>query len=219
VIPYVGETRSRALRAEATAIGCGLVVVRGRLGKAAVGAWPRWFYDNGAFEDWRAGRAFDAATFELEINALAEGCRAPTSGGLRAPKPDFVVLPDRVGDGGESLGISLDWLGRLGSVLPWALAVQDGGVPEEIPWDAPPSVLFVGGTLAWRRSTAAEWVRSAHAQGRRCHIGRVGSRSRVRWALDIGADSIDSSLPLCSKAHWRRFAGALAGQAQTRWYW
>jgi hypothetical protein len=97
--------------------------------------------------------------------------------------------------------------------------VQDGVVPEEIPWDAPFSVLFVGGTLAWKRATAAEWVRSAHAQGRRCHIGRVGSGSRVRWALDIGADSIDSSLPLWSKAHWRRFAGALAGQAQTRWYW
>jgi hypothetical protein len=76
--------------------------------------------------------------------------------------------------------------------------------------------LFVGGTLAWKIKTAARWIRWAHAQARplRCHIGRVGTPDRVRWARRIGADSIDSALPLWSSENLSRFLRALEPEPQ-----
>jgi hypothetical protein len=43
----------------------------------------------------------------------------------------------------------------------------------------------------------------------RWHIGRVGTADRVRWARDVSADSIDSSLPLRHREHLTRFLAAL----------
>ena len=73
----------------------------------------------------------------------------------------------------------------------------------------PISVLFVGGTIEWKLRTGHKWVELAHEQGIRCHIGRVGSMKRVIWARKIGADSIDSSLPLFSREKLDRFLRAL----------
>jgi hypothetical protein len=69
--------------------------------------------------------------------------------------------------------------------------------------------LFVGGTLPWKLATAAEWVRVGHAINLPVHIGRVGTGKRVRWAKRIGADSIDSALPLRSMANLRSFVVAV----------
>jgi hypothetical protein len=81
--------------------------------------------------------------------------------------------------------------------------------PEQIPWSAAFAVLFVGGSLPWKLNTGAMWARVAHANGRDCHVGRVGSAKRVRWAVDAGADSIDSSLPLWSAEKTDVFLAAL----------
>jgi len=66
-----------------------------------------------------------------------------------------------------------------------------------------------GGSLAWKLETSARWVQLAHARGMRWHIGRVGTADRVRWARDVSADSIDSSLPLRHREHLTRFLAAL----------
>lgn len=104
--------------------------------------------------------------------------------------------------------------------LTWALAVQNGMTPANIPWDAPFDVVFVGGSLEWKKETAASWVRAAHEHGKSCHIGRVGNKAMVRWAFDIEADSSDTAQCLWSEDNFRRYRGALTqGRNQTRWDW
>ena len=73
--------------------------------------------------------------------------------------------------------------------------------------------LFVGGSLPWKMRTAFDWVTLAHAHGKPCHIGRVGSPDRVAWAREIGADSIDSSQPLWTNDKWRAFLAELRSPA------
>jgi hypothetical protein len=99
------------------------------------------------------------------------------------PRPDFIVLPD--------------------------LAVQDGMVPGDVPW-ADIGGVFIGGTLDWKAATACEWVTASHARGKPCHYARCGTAKRVAHAKAIGADSLDSCLPLWSREKCATFLGALA---------
>ena len=201
---YVGQTRSRALIAELGALGFGECTQPMEMP-------PRrrpWFLDNAAFSAWRAGRAFDAEGFE----------RALCSPVLDESPPDFVVCPDRVATGLESLAFSLRWRERselLRPGLPWYLVTQDGMTEQAVAvafarfeWRG----VFVGGSLPWKIATGGSWVRFAHSRGRPCHVGRVGTAKRVGWALRIGADSIDSCLPLWSRENLGRFRMALEGR-------
>lgn len=168
-----------------------------------------WFLDNGAYGDWLAGRDFDGAAFLVVlISAVASG-----------DPPDFVVCPDRVATGRASLQFSLDWLARCESELRarslpsprWYFVVQDGMTVVDVR-----AVMhlfagiFVGGTTEWKIETGAAWVRFAHEMGKPCHIGRAGTQDHACWALRIGADSSDSSLPLRADANWHRFMRGLA---------
>ena len=196
---YVGQTRSRALIASLTALGYGEMTVRGELP-------PRrtpFAFDNGVFKDWRASRDFDTATYSADLERLA---RLPC-------QPDFLVVPDVVADGVASLRRSQEWVPRLRGSAPLYLVVQDGmGEREVVDALEPFAGLFVGGSLAWKLRTGAMWAALAHQHGRHCHIGRVGTAKRVRWARRSGADSIDSCLPLWSKEQLARFIAALGDQ-------
>lgn len=206
---YAAETRSRALRAQLASLGVGLVVQRGRVEKAAIDLWPRWFHDNLAFSDHVAGRDFDDAAELRDVCSM-----------LGRPRPDFAVLPDRVGVGPASLATSAAWWARVGRLsIPWALAVQDGMAPDALPWEVPFDVLFVGGSTRWKLETGGAWVRAGHAHGRRVHIGRVGSARRVRWARSIGADSIDSAVMLWGERNLGPFLAALDEAPQTAFSW
>lgn len=192
---YVGQTRSGWLVAELLALGYGECTCRGELP-------PRrrpWFYDNGAFKDWRAGVDFDVAAFEADLRLLREHPLV---------RPDFIVAPDIVAGGMASLERSRAWLPVLADIAPVFLAVQDGMEPiaELVAGFAG---VFVGGTTEWKLRTGGAWVKVAHGIGIPCHIGRVGSAKRVRWAQRIGADSIDSSLPLFGKRNLRPFRAAV----------
>lgn len=195
---YVGQTRSRALVAELAGHGIGECTNRGEFP-------PRrtpWFLDNGAFSDWRNGRPFDGDAFVSDVLA---------AGAFSVP-PDFAVVPDLVGRGLESLEFSLTWHRRIGGLLGgrWYLAVQDGMTHEDVlPFLPQFAGIFVGGTLGWKLRTGAGWVGIAHANGTPAHIGRVGTARRVAWARRIGADSIDSCLPLWSRDNLRVFLAAL----------
>ena len=92
---------------------------------------------------------------------------------------------------------------------------QDGMRPEDLPWDAPWSVLFVGGSKPWKLATMGEWSRAAHAHGRTCHVGRIGSALRYRAAEDDGVDSIDSCLFLFGESNPTPFLRAV-GSTQGR---
>lgn len=202
---YIGQTRSRKLIAQLAALGLGECTNRGE--------WPPrrrpWFLDNGAFSDWRSGRDFDGAAFLFDlISAVAAGAL-----------PDFIVCPDRVASGLESLAFSLRWRALCEFVLRarraagypmprlrWYFVVQDGTSRR-----------------CWRTSTGSssaarcrgssrrggQWVAFAHDRGLPCHIGRVGTPKHVAWARRIGADSIDSCTPLWAAANLERFVRAL----------
>lgn len=249
MIAYTGQTRDRRLLAELTAAGVGTVALTtdlarewarvpracwatpallrdpirlderpglDRLDRMLARDWPRWILDNGAFAAFKGGEAFDLPAWLL-------GCAlADAAVHLGRQAPDFVVLPDMVGGGSESLAFSAQALAVVAADglhrrLPMALVVQEGTTPDGIPWELPFEVLFVGGaSLAWKMGTAASWIRAAHAHGKRCHLGRVGSASRVREAASMGADSIDSALPLWSRPQAARFLAALRAPVQLR---
>ena len=207
MIAYVGQTRGAGLIGRLRDLGIGEMTVRSEVP-------PRrfpWAFDNGAFSDFTAGRPFDEPAFVEACNAVR---LFVASGG---PRPDFVVVPDIVAGGTASLAFSEAWRARVVDLGPPYLAVQDG--MEETDVDAVIggyAGIFVGGTLAWKRRTSWRWVEFAHARGLRCHIGRVGTGARARWANGIGADSIDSSLPLFSEGNLQRFLCGLRWQPSSQ---
>lgn len=198
---YVGQTRSTKLIPALVELGFGEVTQPAEMP-------PRrrpWALDNGAFKAWRSGKPFDSERFSAALSA--------------AVKPDFVCLPDIVAGGLASLDLSLTWAPKAASYgHKLALVVQDGmteqNVDDALSGGEPVGVIFVGGTLAWKLKTGAQWVRFAHERGMRCHVGRVGTAKRVRWAKRIGCDSIDSCLPLFSRDNLRVFVEALKPAAQ-----
>lgn len=208
---YVGQTRSHALMQRLESLCIGECTVRGELG-------PRrtqhgWFYDNGAFGDFKADRPFDAVRFTRDMWAISNGGR----GRWVWPPPDFIVLPDLVGGGAKSLTLSMEWENdmRMRYGAPRYLAVQDGMSHRTVAdrLDAEGlgiTGLFVGGTLPWKLLTGQAWTNFAHDRGLKCHVGRVGTAERVAWARSIGVDSIDSCLPLWTTAKLDAFAAALA---------
>lgn len=206
---YVGQTRSRKLIADLASRGIGECFTRG------TSYWPPrrtpWFYDNGAFSDWHAGRPFDAAAFESDLDRIREAS---------GYQPDFIVCPDVVAGGRESLAFSLSWLPSLRSRCPGQrlyLAVQNGLEPDDVP-PATFQGVFVGGTRDWKLDNAQRWIAWAHARALPCHIGRIGTGQRVLWARLIGADSFDSSLPLWGANNLRIFYECLFGAGPMRRY-
>lgn len=159
-----------------------------------------WALDNGAFAAHKAGKPFDEAAFRTVLDRITTA-------------PDFVVCPDIVGGGLNSLALSLAWEERLRHTgYPLALVVQDGMTAADVrPVIERFALLFVGGSLSWKLKTGAMWCRVAKEYGKPCHIGRVGTAKRVAWARRIGAASIDSCLPLWSRDNLDRFVRALAG--------
>ena len=208
-IAYTGQSRSTEWCGRLVEVELGECTVRGELP-------PRrgpWFYDNGAFGDFVEVRPFDASRFERDMRAIRlwsdpAGPGIPWNkhgAGNVMPLPQFIVLPDLVARGAESLRFSVDYaigalapLGGYPPGVPLYLAVQDG-MEEPAVLEAVARIgaggLFVGGSLAWKLQTGEAWVRFAHALGLRCHIGRAMSADRIAWATRIGADSIDGNAP------------------------
>ncbi len=152
-------------------------------------------FDNGAFQAYRAGAAFDETAFLRMLDRAAAD----------SARPDFVVLPDIVAGGLASLDVSARWIDRLRG-WPLALAVQDGMSPVDVePLCSDINTIFVGGSVPWKLSRGGEWVTFAHKNQLRCHVARVGMLNRLRWAMAIKADSVDSTLFLFDT---RRIAAA-----------
>lgn len=146
-----------------------------------------YFMDNGAFSCWIKGYPYMP---DLFWKTLA-GC-------FQARLDlDFIVVPDLVADA-ASLDYSIKWLREY---LPggdrYALAVQDGMTPKDVKNDCRTNFhrlkyIFIGGSVDWKWKTAAEWVSFARDEGKRVHIGQVGSLRRLRAAQSLGVDSVDS---------------------------
>lgn len=107
----------------------------------------------------------------------------------------FATAPDRVGDAAATLQHSRPTLPYIQEVgYRAALVAQDGLENLPVPWDEF-DCLFVGGTNPWRASEAVvALARQAHDQGKWLHVGRVNTLGRLRWAQQLGADSVDGTL-------------------------
>lgn len=143
--------------------------------------------DNGAFGAYIRNQPLDEKKF---YNVLERALSADI-------RPDFVVVPDRVAAGLESLEFSLEHINRIPDVVPRYLAVQDGMTLEVV--EAVLDLfegIFVGGTVPWKYRTAESWVKLSHSYGLPCHIGRVGTLRGYDFAHAVNADSVDGSNPV-----------------------
>lgn len=111
--------------------------------------------------------------------------------------PMWVAVPDAVGNHSETLrlfGWWCDWwMAELGCI-PWQLAfvLQDGCLVGDIPWNEIAAV-FVGGSTEFKLRQSADLIAEAKGRGKQVHIGRVNSLQRLKFAFDVGADTVDGS--------------------------
>lgn len=209
---YTGQTRSKRAIALCDRLGLGECVNRGELPPRRTASG--WFLDCGAFVDWRAGRTFDVVRWERDLRYVAYRIEA---GKLQAP--DFVVVPDIVGAGAASLARSLELVEWVPPELPVRyLVVQEGMTPAQVAEVLPHfGGLFVGGaSMEWKLGTAPEWIALAHAHGRWCHIGRIGTLARLELARRLGADSVDSCQPLWNLDRLEAFGLAASAAGERR---
>jgi hypothetical protein len=138
--------------------------------------------DNGAWHSFIRQSPFDGAAFLDAYHKLGTGA-------------DFMVLPDIVAGGVDSLAFSLKWRDELGTALcPQLLAVQDGIKPDDVgPLVGAGLGIFVGGTTEWKEKTMLEWGECARQHLAYFHIGRVNSARRIYLSAAAGADSFDGS--------------------------
>lgn len=114
-----------------------------------------------------------------------------------AAQPGWVVLPDLVGAGPESLARSLRWHEQHGELAErWLLAVQDGmsvAQVRKVIVDRNLAGIFVGGSTAWKWEKLPDWAELALDLGVVVHVGRVNSLRRAELCRDLGVTSIDGS--------------------------
>ena len=110
-----------------------------------------------------------------------------------APIPvEWVTVPDAVGNAALTNALFSEWLDCV-KAFPIAYVAQDGVEDLELPWDDF-RCLFIGGTTDWKLSYCAENViKEGKRRGKVIHMGRVNSQKRMRYAYQLGCDSIDGT--------------------------
>lgn len=105
----------------------------------------------------------------------------------------FATAPDVVGNAYETWDRSKDWLKEIRKIgLPCALVAQDGLESMHIQWSEFDAI-FIGGTTAWKLSSAAAWISDQARQKMKwIHMGRVNSVYRASRIIDP-PDSIDGT--------------------------
>lgn len=142
-----------------------------------------WAADNAAFSN-----PDDDKFWRLCIDAW---------GMQRHNTPLWVAVPDVVGNHSETLRLFSAWhdcwTAEIGHIpFPLAFVLQNGCTADSIPWDAIEAV-FVGGDDRFKLRLAAPLIDEAKDRGKWCHIGRVNSLQRLRYAYDVRADSVDGT--------------------------
>jgi hypothetical protein len=180
VIPYASNTRTRRnLKALADAGWRILVTPENPVPPSGAG----FGIDNGAWGAFKRQVPFDGNAFASLVER--HGAAA-----------DFVIVPDIVAGGRESLEFSRSWLPRLIHIRNLLLPVQDAMDVREVSallhsW--PRVGVFLGGSTEYKLRTMYGWGMVAHSMSRWYHVGRVNTARRIRLALEAGADSIDGT--------------------------
>ena len=103
----------------------------------------------------------------------------------------WITLPDVVGCATETNRLWQYWREQV--FLPRAYVGQDGIEDLEIPFEDI-TCLFIGGSTKWKLSeSAADVARESKKHGKLVHMGRVNSDKRLRYAYELGCDSVDGT--------------------------
>lgn len=164
---------------------------------------PREFSNLGAMDyPWAADNdcfnGFDETRYRRMLAALVN---APTP-------PLFVSAPDVVGDAQATNALWAEWQPQLADLgLPAAYVLQDGCQgPDDVPDTA--AAVFIGGTTAYKLGPiAAAITAEMNRRGIHVHMGRVNTTRRIRYAAEIGCDTIDGT-------KWSRFTDTYLPQLQ-----
>lgn len=140
--------------------------------------------DNGAWKAYQQKTAFDAGAFSALVDRHGRTA-------------DFVVVPDIVAGGKESLDFSLSWLPGLYSRAPYLLLPVQDGMDA---WDVervlsayPRLGIFLGGSTEYKLGTMYDWGIVAACMKRWFHVGRVNTARRIRLCAEAGATSFDGT--------------------------
>lgn len=140
-----------------------------------------YIIDNGAFGAYKNDMEWDSEGF---VEMLEWTDSHPRD-------PDFVVVPDVVGDAEKSLERSREWASRIDYST--YLAVQDGMEHHDVvrvALDLGCEGLFVGGSKGWKKRTASRWVRVGNNNGLGVHLARPWD---LVVASELGFDSCDTT--------------------------
>ncbi len=132
--------------------------------------------DNGAFSKFEP---------ELYVRMLDKLAGRPVA---------WVTSPDAWGDARHTRELFSEWAPEIAARdLPIAYVIQDGQRVEDVPWDRI-AAIFIGGTDPFRYGDGLrEIVAQAKRLGKLIHLGRVNTKTRIRWAQSLGCDSVDGS--------------------------
>lgn len=158
----------------------------------------RYALDNGAWTAFQQGRQLDEKAFGRAVDRLGENA-------------DWIVLPDIVAGGLESLELSLRWLERLKGIPTKLLpAVQNGMELDDVREYLSPAVgIFVGGDTEWKLATVNSWGQLARRRHCHLHVGRVNSAKRIAICAAAGVNSLDGTSATRFSKSLPRLDGAL----------
>ena len=142
----------------------------------------RYGLDSGAWVCHLRGVPFDVAGFDRVLSDYGD-------------EADWIVLPDIVGGGLDSLRLSMEWAERVQSLgRPMLLPVQDGMELADVRSLLGPDIgIFLGGSTEWKLYTMRQWGEVARTACCWYHVARVNTARRIRLCQDAGADSFDGS--------------------------
>lgn len=161
-------------------------------------AGMRFAIDNGAWSCYQQGAPFDSRGFTALVERLGAAA-------------DFIIAPDVVAGGRESLAFSRSWMHFLRNMRLVLLPIQDGMTPADVGAFLDKyrnAGLFLGGSTEYKLREMYAWGMVAHSYRRWYHVARVNTRRRIRLCEEAGADSFDgtsatrfaSTLPLLEAA-------------------
>ena len=179
IIPYAVRTGTRSTLQLLRDNGWNLLVVAGQ--KLQTHGFD-YALDNGAWSAFQNGLPFNVAEFEKAVAKLGA-------------KAEFIVVPDIVEGGLESLRLSEGWLPTLDGIGKHRLiAVQDGMKAADVePILGPDIGVFIGGSTDFKEATMPQWGRVCRQRGAYLHVGRVNSRRRIKLCSTCGVHSFDGS--------------------------
>lgn len=177
---YASRTGTRTTLAAMREAGWRLLI--SAAGALRTEGFERYALDNGAWSSFQQQTKFDEAAFGRALEKVGE-------------RAEWVVLPDIVAGGMESLDFSLQWLARLqGFPQTLLLAVQDGMTPDDVRDLLSPAVgIFLGGSTEWKLQTMEAWGVLARRRNCYFHVGRVNSARRIAMCSAAGASSFDGT--------------------------